>query len=174
MKPAKTKETPSQKADRIYAEQHPEKPTPSPAERCDVRVKIDGGWPSCTLPAGRPLPHSVPGPQPEAASEVPDERMDMGEGRLMEPVEFERLARLAVTVSGRCPSCTTLDGKIVREARLARGMVREYAGLNIPELVWAEIAVLRAALKTAEEERGCPHCKCLCVACGPCGEEQKP
>ena len=73
--------------------------------------------------------------------------------RLMEPEEFERLAHLAVTVSGRCPSCTTLDGKIVREARLARGMVREAAGLNIPELAYAEIDALRVALKKAEEER---------------------
>ena len=73
--------------------------------------------------------------------------------RLMEPEEFERLAHLAVTVSGRCPSCTTLDGKIVREARLARGMVREAAGLNIPELAYAEIDAPRVALKKAEEER---------------------
>jgi hypothetical protein len=31
------------------------KPAPSPAERCDVRVKIDGGWPSCTLLAAAVL-----------------------------------------------------------------------------------------------------------------------
>jgi hypothetical protein len=47
---------------------HKVKPAPSPAERCDVRVKIDGEWPSCTLPAGHPLPHSVPGPAPSPAS----------------------------------------------------------------------------------------------------------
>ena len=35
-----------------------------------------------------------------------------------------------------------------------------------------EIVALRDALKKAEEERGCPHCKCSCVACGPCGEEE--
>ena len=26
----------------------------------------------------------------------------------------------------------------------------------------------------SEVRLGCPHCKCSCVACGPCGEEQKP
>jgi hypothetical protein len=31
--PEQTQETPSQKADRIYAEQHPDRPAPSPAER---------------------------------------------------------------------------------------------------------------------------------------------
>src|ERR1019366_6574315 len=64
MKPAKTKETPSQKADRIYAEQHPEKPTPSPAERCATcgkPLEIGDGEHYC---------FACEPPQPEAASEM--------------------------------------------------------------------------------------------------------
>jgi hypothetical protein len=37
---------------------------------------------------------------------------------------------------------------------------------------WVSLAYHETALKKAEEERGCPHCKCSCVACGPCGEEE--
>jgi hypothetical protein len=63
MKPAAPKETPSQKADRIYAEQHPEKP----AKRCAQHYG-HANVSRCGLTQGHAGEHTS---QFEAASEVP-------------------------------------------------------------------------------------------------------
>ena len=153
------------------------KAAPSPAERCDVRVKIDGGWPSCTLPAGHPLPHSVPGPKPEAASEAPAERCcetDRLGGAIpdapspaerMDDAEFERICANVVML---IPPITLVekyrdeircrpqdDTKLIAEARRARQSEAALRAESIlPEMQAAQFGenVAEAKLKKAEEE----------------------
>ena len=153
------------------------KAAPSPAERCDVRVKIDGGWPSCTLPAGHPLPHSVPGPKPEAASEAPAERCcetDRLGGAIpdapspaerMDDAEFERICANVVML---IPPITLVekyrdeircrpqdDTKLIAEARRARQSEAALRAESIlPEMQAAQFGenVAEAKFKKAEEE----------------------
>ena len=177
-KPKAASETPSQKNNRIYAEQHTEKPAKTepvngrvllpaigkPEAASDVCVCRHMPCPvyPCPCPCHRQGPHVPTDECDEAASEVRLHRRPCKcEHRWDEHAGAEPRFCLV-------PDCECQCFIPAHTQRADETTVLEEESDTLAD----EIAALRTALKKAEEERGCPHCKCSCVACGPCGEEE--